>query len=112
MTLGLVPFRVNYCSLCNPFSCHASDSSGADSFNRLTGFRDGAAMHRSGFVIKATGLLDHGTEILAWLAALRAKVMGFIGLGPGVALSESGNPGLSASTPLASSFIIPRMAGT
>jgi hypothetical protein len=32
--------------------------------------------------------------MLAVLAALRAKVRGFIRLGPGVGLSESANPGL------------------
>jgi hypothetical protein len=32
--------------------------------------------------------------MLAVLAALRAKVRGFIRLGPGVGLPESGNPGL------------------
>ena len=31
-------------------------------------------------------------KILASLAALRAKVMGAMDFGPGVALSESGNP--------------------
>ena len=44
-----------------------------------------------------------GTEILASLAALRAKVMGTRELKPRVALAESGNPGLGCSTPPVSS---------
>jgi hypothetical protein len=43
-------------------------------------------------------------RILASLAALRAKVIGCMDYLPGVALSESGNPGLISSTPLASSL--------
>ena len=45
-----------------------------------------------------------GEEILASLAALRARVMSWMNLEPGVALSESGNPGLISSTPSVSSL--------
>ena len=43
-------------------------------------------------------------DILASLAALRAKVMNRMDLKPRVALADSGNPGLSSSTPLVSSI--------
>jgi hypothetical protein len=48
-------------------------------------------------------ILDRVAEMLASLAALRAKVMGFDGVVPGVALADSGNPGLISATPLVSS---------
>jgi hypothetical protein len=45
----------------------------------------------------------HVREILAALAALRAKVMDLIEFVPRVALADSGNPGLLSSTPSVSS---------
>jgi hypothetical protein len=43
---------------------------------------------------------SRGSEILAVLAALRAKVMGGLDLKPRVGIEDSANPGLKDSTPL------------